>query len=224
MYETRKHGFTLIELLVVMAIIGILAGLLFPALVGAQKKSKDTAARDLCIQVATAWKVLAQNHGRFPNPVLLADTKKTGTDVYFQMTPANGCVLNWWEPKSPSPLADKATYDKKFPSSEYGQNDPRAAWDLVETKWPPDVLLERTVAQKRWGLYAPYKEREVAEQNTFDDVFNLALKKNLVWVAIDSDADGFITPPADVFGECERVRASALSWVSNEDGKIIKSW
>lgn len=224
MHETRKHGFTLIELLVVMAIIGILAGLLFPALVGAQKKSKDTAARDLCIQVASAWKLLAQNNGRFPNPTLLTDTRKTGTDVYFQMTPANGCVLNWWEPKTPSPLADKKTYDERFPTSKYHQDSPIAAWSLVETDWPADVLLERTVAQKRWGLYAPYMEREVAERGTFDDVFNLELKKSLVWVAIDSDADGFITPPADPFGECERVRASALAWVSNEDGKILKSW
>lgn len=224
MHPTRTHGFTLIELLVVMAIIGILAGLLFPALVGAQKKSKDTAARDLCIQVASAWKLLAQTHGRYPNTVLLTDAKKTGTDVYFQMTPANGCVLNWWEPKTPSPLADKKGYNDKYPTAKYHQDAQLAAWDLVETTWPPDVMLERTVAQKRWGLYAPYKEREVADQAVFDDVFNLSLRKSLVWVAIDSDADGFITPPPEVFGETERIRSSALSWVSNEDGKIIKSW
>lgn len=224
MNATRKHGFTLIELLVVMAIIGILAGLLFPALVGSQKKAKDTAARDLCIQVAAAWKILAQDHGRYPNVALLTNTKNTGTDVYFQMTPANGCVLNWWEPKSPSPLADKSVYDKKFPTTKYHQDNQVAAWDLVETTWPADILLERTVAQKRWGLYAPYMEREVAEHGTFDDVFNLTLVKSLVWVAIDSDADGFIKPPVAVFGECEPIRAAALAWVSNEDGKILTSW
>ena len=43
MTKNRKHGFTLIELIVVIAIIGVLAAILIPSIIGYVKKSKRTA-------------------------------------------------------------------------------------------------------------------------------------------------------------------------------------
>ena len=43
--KNRTQGFTLIELLIVIAIIGILAAVLIPNLLGAQKRAYDTGAR-----------------------------------------------------------------------------------------------------------------------------------------------------------------------------------
>ena len=51
--DRRTQGFTLIELLIVIAIIGILAAVLIPNLLGAQKRAYDTGAQSCAKSVQT---------------------------------------------------------------------------------------------------------------------------------------------------------------------------
>lgn len=65
--HTSKSGFTLIELLVVMAIIGILAGLLFPVVYLVKEKGRKAKAGIEAKQIENAVKQYYIEYGKFPH-------------------------------------------------------------------------------------------------------------------------------------------------------------
>lgn len=249
----RRSGFTLLEMLTVIVIIGILAALLFPILGRTKDRVYDTAAKDLCGQVATAWSALLDSGGagRFPSTELLGEAGTvvpvgSGSDVMVEMDPGITSVLSWWQPSGPVPASDLRSFKvylvgsqgTKLTLAQLKNPDP-----LLVERWPADVRFDRSFVQKCVGIYAPWAERDFAaplEQAVSPSFENddLAPSKTLAEVrkahsnalvraVLDYDGDGKIALPADVAAALgyDTVRASAAAWVRSKDGRrLLTSW
>jgi prepilin-type N-terminal cleavage/methylation domain-containing protein len=64
--RTRRTGFTLIELLVTIAIIAILAGIMFPIFAAARERAKSVTCTSNARQMHMAWRMYCEDWEAFP--------------------------------------------------------------------------------------------------------------------------------------------------------------
>ena len=71
MHNFRRRGFTLVELLIVIAILGVLAALLMPAIQAAREAARRCSCRSNLKQIGLAVQSFANSHGTLPPPQVL---------------------------------------------------------------------------------------------------------------------------------------------------------
>ena len=258
-------AFTMLEILTVMAVITLLAGMMFPIYNRVRASAQNAAATDLCSQVAAAWNMLLVDNRRFPSMDLVqacsdgegggGGFKVVDGDIVVRMSPGVGSLLNWWARETPVPAGDRKKFKPRYASGTRKGQDialkPGDEGSLVEN-WPADTRFERDVAQKRFGVFAPWfnvpADRALRSELDFVhaafalDAEEEPTKGNeaeawngIVTVALDMDGDGRVPVLVPVSGkdyvssadEVEKIPASAAAWVSRKDGrrtKTCKSW
>jgi prepilin-type N-terminal cleavage/methylation domain-containing protein/prepilin-type processing-associated H-X9-DG protein len=114
-----ERGFTLLELLIVIAVIAILAALLFPVLSSAQDRARNANCLSNLHQWAVAWRVYADENN---------DTFMNGTAVNWARGAWVLSFTNGYPQKPPLLLCPKATNRRGPSDTEVATtpNDPNA--------------------------------------------------------------------------------------------------
>jgi len=104
MSSRRRPGFTLIELLTAIAIIGVLAAALFPAIGGIRKRARQSSAQTAFSQWASGIARYKQTYGFYPN---IGGTYVTTADTLHDLsdTAINGRFVRALSGRQPTGTA-----------------------------------------------------------------------------------------------------------------------
>jgi general secretion pathway protein G len=86
--KNTAAGFTLIELMVVVVIIGILAGLIVPRIMGSDDKARDAKTKMQIESLETALKLYKLDNGNYP-------TTEQGLKALVEAPTAGNLPKNW---------------------------------------------------------------------------------------------------------------------------------
>ncbi len=137
----RRGGFTLLEVLLVLAILGVIAAMVVPQLLGRQQKAMVDTTRSSISGLEQALKIYAVDHdGEFPQgnqsalPTLLQPLDKNGQPMppYLEKAPTDawGQLLYYEWPNTRAPQAGKPAIWSSGPNkqSEDGSGDDVNNW------------------------------------------------------------------------------------------------
>ena len=88
--RNNERGFTLIELMVVLVIIGVLAGLIGPKIMGSPEKARQTKAKVQIQSIETALKLYQLDNGSYP-------TTEQGLEALIEPPSSGELARNWRE-------------------------------------------------------------------------------------------------------------------------------
>lgn len=125
--QARRAGFTLLELLIVLAILGVIAAMVAPSLLGTQKQAMIKVAVNDISNIETAAKRYAVDHdAEYPNGndealnMLVTPTDRDGKSIapYLEKTPMDPWIQ---------------TYHYEYPTTKHKVDKP-AIWSSGPNK------------------------------------------------------------------------------------------
>ena len=145
-----RHGFTLIEILVVLAIIGLLAGLLFPVFSSARENARTTSCASNLKQIGQAVTLYLQDNGQ-RYPLSMQPPGCTWVDSiypYIKSTQVFSCPSDQYGKYTPGCVPPH--HLEGHPVTElYGDN---GSYDLVAP-----FISAKTEKDPEGGTYTSYK-------------------------------------------------------------------
>ena len=120
--KDQEHGFTLIEILVVMVILGLLAAVVVPRLLGRTDDARRTATKIQIRSIEQALQLYKLDNGSYP-------TTEQGLDALVHK-PVIGVIPKHWREGGYLPKVPRDSWDRSFVYLSPG-SDTKREYDLV---------------------------------------------------------------------------------------------
>lgn len=238
-HTRHADGFTLMEILIVVAIIGILAGLLFPVFGVLREKAWATRTRNIAVQVSQSWAAHRLDFRAYPITLIAAlpDAKADNGDLMFPMTREACNLLNWYGDKD-SDFAGSGTSRKteaELNEEWYGLLRAKfeAAPNYATTR-PERVTVKlsatQTESEKPKDVSVFLREKYFARNEVqWREGLKGEKDNRRIWAKLDTNYDGVVSfTSRDAAGKTvtETIRKVAIAWGEDPSGKnpVVKAW